>query len=150
MDIEAYDDVGLDVETEVSSQKILAQCGKNLSYRKKMTLETICRAVLIASFASLLLAADLRKNATGLNTGFINKADGDGEHKAKTYAKKTTIKRLKAQGFEVLYYVAEADDEIRFFWKDAKNQPIRGLEHLQRTLSKSGEQLLFAINGGIL
>jgi uncharacterized protein YigE (DUF2233 family) len=49
----------------------------------------------------------------------------------------------------LIYCVDLKKQNVKFYWKDEKNQPFKNFENLKTWLNKKGQQLLFAANGGM-
>lgn len=49
----------------------------------------------------------------------------------------------------IKYIVDPKKQDLRFFYKDEKNQAYRSIQQLKTSLEKKGEKLLFAMNGGM-
>jgi Predicted periplasmic protein len=47
------------------------------------------------------------------------------------------------------YKVDLKNHDIKFFWKDSSDQPLKNFDNLNRWLNKHGKQLVFAMNGGM-
>lgn len=47
------------------------------------------------------------------------------------------------------YIIDPKKQDLRFFYKDGKNQAYRSIQQLKTSLEKKGEKLLFAMNGGM-
>jgi len=49
----------------------------------------------------------------------------------------------------IKYIVDPKKQDLRFFYKDEKNQAYRSIQQLKTSLERKGEKLLFAMNGGM-
>ncbi len=57
-------------------------------------------------------------------------------------------KSLEEESF--ISYVADTQkQDIHFYWKDDKDQPIRSIQNLKWWIEQRGEKLVFAMNGGM-